>query len=290
MALPERLLRYFVGLAGTSLVAGAATLLFSAYHFQQTSPLGVLGNLVSLPLVGFVMMPAAVLSCLLMPLGLEQPPLATMGWSIDRMIDVATIVSGWSRGIDASPLLTPVGLVIGLLALAWFAFFQDRWRLLGPALAIPAVLVLGLDRPPDVLVADATQALAVRTGDGLRLLAGKPGTFAVSIWEETYGSSIEPLPVGAARCDSLGCIATTPAGFTLALATGPDALHEDCALADLVVTRVRAPVTCEAGTVIDADDLLLGGTHWLRWDANAGGFEVRPAISDQNRPWRILGR
>ena len=48
---------HFVGIATTSLIAGAATTLFSIYHFQQTSPLGIVGNLMALPLVGFVMMP-----------------------------------------------------------------------------------------------------------------------------------------------------------------------------------------------------------------------------------------
>ncbi len=69
----RRVLGYLGGIALTSLVAGLATLLFSVYHFQQTSPLGVLGNLFSLPLVGFVMMPAAVIAALLMPFGWEQP-------------------------------------------------------------------------------------------------------------------------------------------------------------------------------------------------------------------------
>ena len=78
---------YVKGIVITSLVAGAATLLFSIYHFQQTSPLGVLGNLASLPLVGFVMMPAAVLAVLAMPFGIEAPFLLAMGWSIDRMLE-----------------------------------------------------------------------------------------------------------------------------------------------------------------------------------------------------------
>ena len=109
-----RVREYFVGGAITSLVAGAATLLFSIYHFQQTAPLGVLGNLMSLVLIGFVMMPMAVVATLLMPFGVEAPFLVVMGWSIDGMIGVARIVAEWSAGISASPLLLPVALVLGL--------------------------------------------------------------------------------------------------------------------------------------------------------------------------------
>ena len=100
---------YFGGLAATSLVAGAATLLFSAYHFQQTSPLGVLGNLVSLPLVGFVMMPAAVLAVLAMPFGFEGPFLAALGWSIDRMLDLARLVAALERRDRREPAAVAVG-------------------------------------------------------------------------------------------------------------------------------------------------------------------------------------
>jgi competence protein ComEC len=281
-----RVFGYLGGTAATSLVAGAATLLFSAYHFQQTSPLGVLGNLLTLPLVGFVMMPAAFVSVVAMPVGLEWPFLSAMGWSIDRMLDLAGLVAGWSGGIDASPLLTPVALLIGVLALGWFAFLADRWRLLGPALALPAVMLFGLDQPPDALVADTTQAVAIRTADGLQLVAGRPGSFAVGVWEETYGGPIAAATEGIVRCDSIGCIAHSSAGFTVAIEKDPSAFYEDCGNADLVIARIAVPQACHAGTVIDARALAVRGVHWLHWNAGARRFEVRPAIADPGRPWR----
>jgi competence protein ComEC len=273
---------YFGGIALTSLVASAATLLFSIYHFQQTSPLGVVGNLLSLPLVGFVMMPAAVFAALAMPLGLEAPFLAAMGWSIERMLDLAALVSSLSHGIDASPLLLPVALVFGLAALAWFAFFTSWHRLIGPALLVPAVLLFGLDRPPDVLIADTTQAVAVRLDDALMVVAGKPQSFAVDVWRETYGDDFAAAALG---CDSVACIGESARGFRLAIVTDPAGFYEECG-ADLVITRRRAPAFCTAGTVIDADDLAAGGVHWLAWNADARTFEVRRAIPDRKRPWR----
>ncbi|MCF1742369.1 ComEC/Rec2 family competence protein [Paradevosia shaoguanensis] len=284
----RRLLNYFLGIAATSFVAGAATLLFSVYHFQQTSPLGVVGNLVSLPLVGFIMMPAALLGVLAMPLGLEWLPITVMGWSVDRMLDCAALVATYSRHISASPLLTPLALVIGLAGLAWFAFFKTRWRLLGPALVAITVPLFAIDRPPDVLIADTTQALAFRGPDGLALAAGKPGSFAVQIWEDTYSEPIEKATSGVA-CDSLGCIAEAAGGYRIAVVRDAAAFGEDCAAVDLVVTRLYAPAYCRSeATVIDAGDLRRGGVHWLKW--LGGGFEFRPAIVDLNRPWRVVPR
>lgn len=280
-----KLWAYFAGITVTSLVAGAATLVFSVYHFQQTSPLGVLGNLASLPLVGFVMMPAALLAVIAMPFGAEGPFLAAVGWSIDRMLELAAVVALWSEHLRASPLLSAWGLVLALLALGWFCFFSTRWRLLGPALLIPLVPLLALDHPPDVLIADTTQATVIRGPTGLELADGKPASFALDVWRETYA---EPIDVAAAtRCDSIACIGESSAGFTYAIIEDYAAFGEECGRADLIITRMNAPAFCHAGAVIDAGDLHTGGVQWLRWDATAKSFERRSAIPPLDRPWRI---
>ena len=275
---------YVWGIAATSLVAGAATVLFSVYHFQQTSPLGVVGNLMSLPLVGFIMMPAAVLAVLGMPFGIEAPFLHAMGWSIDRMVEMAAIVSAWSTHLRASPLLTPLALIIGLMALAWFAFLKDRWRLLGPAIALPAVVLLAVDTAPDVLIADTTRAVVVRGATGLELADGKPASFALDVWRETYAEQIDSAaPV---MCDSVACIGESTVGFTYGIVRDPAGFAEECGR-DLVIARIRVPSWCGTGTIIDADDLYDYGVQWLKWKADERRFEVRPAIASLERNWRI---
>ena len=277
---------YLWGIVLTSLIAGGATLLFSVYHFQQTSPLGVLGNLFSLPLVGFVMMPAAVLATLAMPFGWEAPFVTVMGWSIDRMLDLGGLVASWSSAFDYSPLLAPLALLLGLAALAWFTFLPTWHRLIAPALLLPAVLLFALDQPPDVLIADTTQAVVMRGDNGLGLVAGKGSSFAVDVWRETYGEPIEAA--SPLRCDSVGCFGTSARGFTIAIVRDPAGFYEDCGLADLVITRRSAPAACSAGAIVDANALARGGVHWLRWDAARGGFEIRPAIPPLSRPWRAM--
>jgi len=272
--------RLLIGTAVTSAIAGAATLLFSAYHFHQTAPLGVVANLMAVILIAPIMA-AIVIAALLMPLGWEAPFLMALQVLIEALIGIARLVSEWSAGLTLHPLLLPAALVMGLMALAWFAFFQSWHRLIGPALLGPAVLLLAMDRPPDVLIADTTRAVAMRGGGGLGLIDGKAGSFAVEVWAETYG---EPIGQGEAHCDAVGCIATSPRGFTLALIADPAGFYEDCGLVDLVVTRRAAPKTCAAAVVIDQADLAAGGVHWLRWSGET--FEVRTAKTGLSRPWR----
>lgn len=271
----------------TSLIAGTATLLFSAYHFQQTAPLGVIGNVLVLPVVSFIIMPCALASVLLMPFGVEQPFLIAMGWGIERMVDGAELVAYWSQGLQTNPLLTPLALFIGLLAMAWFAFIKNYWRFAGPLLTIPALLLFALDARPDILIADTTQAVAVRNGPGMGLLAGKDGTFAVDVWSEYYQEDIAPTLAGA-HCDSLACVVATDR-FSISVIKSADAFEEDCARNDLVIARRTAPASC-AAQVIDARTLRQGGVQWLRWNEGAHAFDIRPAVPNLTRPWRAAPR
>ncbi|MBN9334578.1 ComEC/Rec2 family competence protein [Devosia sp.] len=283
-----RAVRFVSATAWTSFVAGAATLLFSAYHFQQTAPLGVLGNVLALPFVSLIMW-FGVLAILAMPFGLDDLFLKFMGWNIDRMVDVADLVAGWSAGISGNPILASWTLVAALVALGWFAFAEGKWRLLAPAVLVPVVLVFGFAPRPDVLVADTTQAVAVRDGEGLALISGRTGSFAVDVWSRHYQTEIAAKH-SSSRCDSLGCIVETP-DFSIAVVRNAAAFPEDCFGQNLVITRVDAPKGCGAdGQFIGPRDLAAGGVHWLRWDEMAGRFEIRPAIETLNRPWRVVPR
>jgi competence protein ComEC len=283
-----RALALMLDIATTSVIAGVATLVFTAYHFQQTAPFGVLGNLMVMPIVSFVMMPAALLGTLLLPLGLEAIPYVALGWSIETMLWCAGFVRDLSGGFDPSPILSPVALGIALLALAWLAYFRTRMRIIGPLAAVPLIALFCLEQAPDIFIADQSQALAVRSGDRVALIAGRNNTFATTIWSERYMTVIENTHA-ATGCDSLGCILATEDGYTIALVKSRDAFDEDCRLADMIVTRLAAPLQCAqtATLVIDAADLARHGAHMIDWNGPDLPPTIRTAIDGPDRPWRI---
>src|SRR5690606_38445375 len=161
-------------------------------------------------------------------------------------------------------------------------FVNSWWRLLGPALAVPLILLVGLDQRPDLLIADTTQAVALRTEAGMGLITGRTGSFAVDVWSDHYQEPIAASVEGT-LCDSLGCIGT-PDRFSVAVIRNAAAFAEDCDRNDLVIARVRAPDTCTGTQVIDADALAAGGVHWLRRNEGAGPFDIRTAIPNLTRP------
>ncbi|WP_417581450.1 ComEC/Rec2 family competence protein [Pelagibacterium sp.] len=283
-----RALALIFDIATTSVIAGLATLIFTAYHFQQTAPFGVLGNLMVMPIVSFVMMPAALLGTLLLPFGLETLPYTVLGWNIEAMLWCANFVRLLSGGFDPSPILSPAALIVALLALAWMAYFRTPIRLIGPLIAVPLIAVLCLEQAPDIFIADQSQALAVRSGDQIALIAGRNNTFATTIWSERYITQIEDSHTETG-CDSRGCFLATKDGYTVALIKSRDLFEEDCRIADIVISRLEAPSQCHkaAALVIDASDLARYGAHMIDWNGPHLPPTIRTAIDGPNRPWRI---
>ncbi|PSL20659.1 ComEC/Rec2 family competence protein [Shimia abyssi] len=73
----------------SSFVAGMATAPFAAVHFNQIAHFGLPANLLSVPIMGTVVVPAAVLAALLSPFGLEQVGLVPMSWGLEWILRVA---------------------------------------------------------------------------------------------------------------------------------------------------------------------------------------------------------
>lgn len=129
--LPRRIAAYALGLAFTSIVAGAATGAIGAFHFNRIAVYGLAGNMGAMPLVGIVVMPMALLALLLMPFGLDAPALWVMGTGVEGMLRVADEVASWD-GADSliadAPLPALLLLVFGGL---WLALWRESWRYLG---------------------------------------------------------------------------------------------------------------------------------------------------------------
>ncbi|MGE0230907.1 MAG: ComEC/Rec2 family competence protein, partial [Flavobacteriaceae bacterium] len=90
--------RLFVGFLAaiffTTLVAGLATSIFGAYHFNRMTPFSLLANVAAMPVVTLIVMPFGVLGLALMPIGLDWLAWPVRGWGIDAVTDIATAVAG----------------------------------------------------------------------------------------------------------------------------------------------------------------------------------------------------
>jgi competence protein ComEC len=282
---------YLGGLIVTSLVAGAATAPFAIYHFNRFSEYSVIANLLAIPLTGFWVMPWAVAACLLMPFGLEALALIPMGWGIEGVIWIAQTVAGWPGAVLLLPAMPLAGLILVTLGGLWLCLWRRPWRYWGAVGIAAGMASMLLTQTPDILVAEDGKLLAVKAADGQLVLNTQRDSLASETWLRRAGQGESDRwprqgegAGGLLSCDSLGCF-YRQAGHNVALAWSTEALLEDCAEADLVISLepVRKPCP-SAKRVIDRFDLWRQGGHaiWLRPDSI-----VIETVAERrgNRPW-----
>ncbi len=186
---PPRWLRPVLAVVISSVVAGLTTAPIAAAHFNQVAQYGLLANLLSVPLMGTVVIPAAVVAAILAPFGLAFPGLEVMRLGIAWILGVAH----WVAGLDGAtwPVVMPAPAVLPLLALGgvWLILWQGRPRLAGLAPIAAAFILWGVTERPALLIADSGGLIGVLTSQG-RVLS-KPGGdgFVARSWLENDGDA-----------------------------------------------------------------------------------------------------
>ncbi len=270
----KRMLLYVGGVALTTLVAGAATAPFVVYHFNRFSDYWLVTNMVAVPATALWIMPWAVVAFLLMPFGLEGLALAPIAWGVDVVIWIATTVSTWPGAVSLLPPMPVWGLILVAAGGTWLCLWHERWRLWGlAAISVGALTTFAVD-PPDVLVDGRGKLLAVKSDDGkLTVSSLRAAPFSRNVWLRRIGQDEKtlpwprygPSPDGRLNCDLLGCIYHAD-DVIVALVRRPEALLEDCQIADVIVSTVPVGGGCPTPhTIIDRFDLWRNGTHalWL---------------------------
>ncbi|MCC0035581.1 MAG: ComEC/Rec2 family competence protein [Hoeflea sp.] len=271
-----------IGLAITSLVAGFATGLFSAHHFHRVAGNGLLANLMAMPLVTFVIMPAGLLAMLLMPFGLDAWPLLVMGQGLEGVIATANYVHslGGDFNVGQIPLMTTLLAGAGFVILV---FLRSRLRLAGLALiglsamcALPPVAPHG----PDILVSESGDLVGLAGPAGLASNAARPNDFVFGQWRTALRAAPHLPPVvvpeaevapGAARdsgtldrllasaasqpsrfhCAGRGVCAAIHAGAAIVAIDDAALIGAACDRADLVIVAIPVYLgACRSGATL----------------------------------------
>lgn len=236
----------------SSFVAGLATAPFAAAHFNQFAHYGLIANLASVPLMGALVMPAAVLSACLLPFGLEGVGLWIMGLGLRWILAVAE----WTASLDGArgTVISPGAWVLPLLALGalFVVLWQGRARLVGLA---GVALALGLwtqAQRPDVLIADSGGLVGVMTPEGRALSAPRGAGFVALNWLENDGDAAEQEQAAARWNAAL----VAPGGLRITAIKGKRAAAAltDCKGADWLVVNSDPPAGLDC-TVIDPASL-----------------------------------
>lgn len=179
--------RAILGVVISSAVAGLATGPVGAAHFNTMSHFGLPANLFSVPLMGAVVIPGAVLAVVLSPLGLGFVGLWLMGVALSWILAVAHWVAGLDGAVGHVISPGPAVLPILALGLLWVMLWQGRFRWIGILPALVAFFLWAKADRPDILVADTGGLVGIMTDQGRALSKPKGAGFVAEIWLENDG-------------------------------------------------------------------------------------------------------
>ena len=261
---------YVGGILGASLIATLATAPLALAHFQQAPLYGLAANLAAMPLMAFVIMPAAIVAGIAALFGLADLPLQVMALGIDAVVGVAHIVSSWPGGVirvpGSSGWIVAAFLIGGVLICALRGWFR-AFGLIG---VLAAAIGLALTLPPDILVSGQGRLAALIKDDKLLATSLRAGRFERDVWKRyTAAKSTQALGGTVGQCDDKGCVAKLK-GYGIAMSLAADGVAEDCCRVDILLAlhgqRVTKAMGCGADlTVIDAWMLRQKGAYaiWL---------------------------
>ncbi|AJE46302.1 ComEC/Rec2 family competence protein [Celeribacter indicus] len=259
----------------SSAVAGLATAPVAAAHFNRIADFGLIANLAAVPVMGALIMPAAVVALVLAPFGLSGAALWAMGLGIRWVLFVAATVSGWEGAVSRVPAPPPETLPLlalgGLFVLLW----RGRVRLLGLAPVVAGVLAWSLAERPALLVS-GDGGLVGRMGAEGRALSKATGSgFAAEVWLENDGDlpdqamaaarPMPPLDIGGLRIAHV-----TGRGWQARAAAA-------CAAQDLVIVNRLWEGPPPPGGCLLADLGFLRASGALAVGETRGGVRLRTA-------------
>ncbi|MFC2967179.1 ComEC/Rec2 family competence protein [Acidimangrovimonas pyrenivorans] len=241
-----RVPRTVLAMALSSAVAGLATAPIAAATFGRVAEYGLPANLLAVPAMGLIVMPAAVAAALLAPLGLAGPALWLMGRGAAWVLAVAAWVAGLPGAV--LPVKQPGAVVLPLLALAglWLVLWRGWPRWLGPPAMAAALLLWSQAGRPLLLVAADGGLVGLMTPAGRVLSKPSGAGFVARSWLQADGDGASQ-GAAAARPGLSGPPGRRRfrlAGLPVAQLTGrgaAEAFDAACAQARLVILSVEAP-------------------------------------------------
>lgn len=271
----------------SSVVAGVATAPYAAAHFNRFADLGLLANLLTVPMMSVVMAAGAV-AALLAPLGLAGPAIWVMDMASRWILVVAHWISGLNGAVTAVPSPGPWVLPLITLGGIWAMLARGRLRWAGAApMLVAALLWLGVERPVLLISADGG-LVGVAGPEGLAISKPRGGGFAAQTWLENDGDLADQKQAAlrAGFDGPPGTRSFAVAGVTGIALSGKGAeaaLTAACAKVRLVVTSVPVPVGFDGPCLVIGPATLAKSGALAGW-AQGGRLVLYPS-RETSRAW-----
>lgn len=175
-----------LGVLISSFVAGLATAPYGAAYFNQFAHYGLIANILSVPVMGLLVMPGALIAGLLSLIGLEAVGIWMMqlglGWILSVAQWIADTNGATSKIAQPGPLILPLITLGGLL----FCLVKGPGRAVGATTLLIAIFMWPTPRPT-VLLSNTGSLIGVMLPEGRALNKERGDGFAARVWLENDG-------------------------------------------------------------------------------------------------------
>ena len=180
---------YGLGIAMVSTIATLVVLPFTLFHFQMMTLIGLVTNMVAIPLMVVLIMPFIVLTYLAVLLGVEQIPLSIVAFGVEGLIAIASWGASIESGIVFSHSMTTPVFGCFLFGLLWICLWKHPWRWLGSVSLLAGLLLFIYSPDPDIFIDGNRSLIALRTESGALSFSRRlRSNYTVESWRQHSGN------------------------------------------------------------------------------------------------------
>jgi competence protein ComEC len=281
---------FFIFTCITTIVAQMAVAPFSLIHFQSVSLYGLLANIIAVPALLFVVVPAAFASAISAIFGLDFLFLPILEWGLNQIIAVAEYVADLEGGTFLTPPPLPyvaiTCLVIGVSCLVLQGSRYISIALVGAYIAVPIFLI---NPEPDIIIAQNSRAVAysVRDRDKVTTVSMRQGGFLYKNMLQQWGADEKDMVQDKWKCDSEAC---SLAKVNISHVLSMSALRRECTISDIVILQARWRRYCRGEVLILSEEALSRYGPAYIYDtrnSSSDGLKVKWANPQmRTKPWK----
>ncbi|WP_353285451.1 ComEC/Rec2 family competence protein [Wolbachia endosymbiont (group A) of Beris morrisii] len=281
-----KIMKYFVSIMISSVIASLATVPYTIYNFNYFSISGIITNLVAIPIVTLIIIPLGIIYVLLIPLGIEWIIAPFIEHPIDSILYITNAIASLQYLVIPIRTFPASSIIIITFGLLWLCLWERNWRFFGIFFIVLGIFSSAMYRTPDILIS-ADNVAAKESDNLLYSLTRKNRNFVVKTWakqngqnqilnHKKYNNSDKRL-----KCNDYGCIYNKGNNKSVLLAYKKEDILENCDKVDLIIQLSEFDYSvCNTKTIKYADL----ETHAI-WLTNRY-IKINKVRS--NRPWHML--
>ncbi len=284
-----KIMKYFVSIMISSVIASLATVPYTIYNFNYFSISGIITNLVAIPIVTLIIIPLGIIYVLLIPLGIEWIIAPFIEHPIDSILYITNAIASLQYLVIPIRTFPASSIIIITFGLLWLCLWERNWRFFGIFFIVLGICFSTAYKTPDILI-NADNVAAKESDNLLYSLTRKNRNFVVKTWAKQNGQNQilnhtkYSNPDKRLKCNDYGCIYNKGNNKLVLLAYKKEDILENCDKVDLIIQLSEFDYSACNTKIIKHADLETYGTHSV-WLTNR---YVKINTVRSNRPWHKL--